>query len=102
MTTLRDISSELSDGAVVARQSWAEDECVFMVDGNLLAPSFYDHYGVGFDKLPIQNVLAYSNGVSVELGWSPSIEDQKATDWFVEETTTGDEAEVESEEAVSA
>jgi hypothetical protein len=100
MTTYRDLTSELNSGAVVARQSWSEDECVFMVDGNLLAPSFYDHYGVGYDKLPIQNVLAFSNGVSVELGWSPSIEDQEATDWFVEENTAC--GEVESAEAVAA
>jgi len=102
MATYRDLTSELANGEVLTRESWVEEQCVFKAEGNLLAPSFYDHYGVGYDRLPLNDVVCFSDGDTVTLGWQPSIEDQEATDWYVEETTTGDEVEVESEEAVTA
>jgi hypothetical protein len=85
MSTFKELSTELQNGAVISRESWTEDQFVFLVKGELLAPSFYNHYGVGFDKLPIKDVLCYSDDESVALGWLPT-EGDELDDWIVIES----------------
>jgi hypothetical protein len=82
MSTFKELSTELQNGAVISRESWTEDQFVFLVKGDLLAPSFYNHYGIGFDKLPIDDVLCYSDGESVTLGWLQT-EGDELDDWIV-------------------
>jgi hypothetical protein len=85
MATYDEALSSLNKSSILTRESWGENQCIFLVVGNLLAPSFYEHYGVGFDKLPIHDTICYSTDQSVVLGWLPSNEDVAATDWVVTE-----------------
>jgi|694.fasta_scaffold59626_2 hypothetical protein len=81
-----EMAHELVRGSVLTRDSWNEDECIFLVMGELLKPTFYKHYGMGTDNVSINDVVCHSNSHNVSLGWAPSIEDLNATDWLVVDT----------------
>jgi hypothetical protein len=85
MASFLKAASDLYEGKVVARNSWGPDKIVFKVSGFALEQSFYENYGIGERKFPIDDFLAFSNGSTVSFGWQPSSEDLIANDWVLVE-----------------